>query len=272
MTNMLKKLTSVVFLLVFTMVVNGCAAKQETKSQAELDRSKDTVFQVSAINALLQGVYDGEITCGELKKQGDLGIGTLDGLDGEMVALDGQIYQVKSDGQAYVVGDEVSCPFAALTFFEKDGSRELKELASYDNLQKSIDSMIVNPNLFYAVRIDGTFDYVKTRSVPKQSKPYRPLAEVTASQPVFEFNNVKGTLVGFWCPKYIEGINVPGWHLHFLTADRKQGGHLLDCRLQEGTALVDESADIHLALLKGSDFSQADLRTDRQKELEKVEK
>jgi len=67
---------------------------------------EEKVFQVSTIKALLAGVYDGEVTFGQLKQQGDLGLGTLNGLDGEMVAVDGRFYQIKTDGVAYPVSDQ----------------------------------------------------------------------------------------------------------------------------------------------------------------------
>ena len=87
---------------------------------------------------------------------------------------------------------------------------------------------------FYAVMIQGEFSYVKTRSVPAQEKPYPPLAEVTKNQPTFEFTDVTGTMVGFRCPPYVTGINVPGYHLHFLTDDRTAGGHLLEFTVAPG--------------------------------------
>ena len=78
-------------------------------------------------------------------------------------------------------------------------------------------------------------------------------------------------MVGFYCPPYIHGLNVPGYHLHFVTEDRKQGGHLLECSLQEGTVQMDPIREFHMLLPAGSDFAQANLTTDRKEELKKVE-
>ncbi|MCL6449529.1 MAG: acetolactate decarboxylase [Armatimonadetes bacterium] len=125
--------------------------------------------------------------------------------------------------------------------------------------------------MFYAIRIDGTFSYVKTRSVPEQAKPYPPLAEVTKNQPVFEMRNVRGTVAGFYCPPYVEGLNVPGYHLHFVAEDRRQGGHLLECSFQEGKVQMDQTREFYLTLLAGSDFAVADLTTGRAEELKKAE-
>lgn len=245
---------------------------QSPASQRDRKQLLDTVFQVSTINALLQGVYDGAITCGDLESKGDLGIGTFEGLDGEMVGLDNEIYQVKADGTVVSPGNEVKSPFATVTFFETDSSRPVEDLTGINSLQQRLDKMITNKNIIYAIRLDGVFKYVKTRSVPGQKKPYPPLAEVTKSQPTFEYENIKGTLVGFWYPQYLQGINVPGYHLHFISEDRRQGGHLLDCSLAEGLLQVDCSEDFHMMLPGGDEFSKAELSSDRSAELEKVEK
>lgn len=264
MSNKMSKLISV---LVITAGLMGFGCWM-----ANAQETKDSLYQVSTINALLQGFYDGELTFGELKKHGDLGIGTFASLDGEMLALDGEFFRVRADGKAYPVEVQEKTPFAVVTFFQDDLSKKINNINSYAELQQQIDQLLSNKNIFYAVRIDGIFSYVKTRSVPKQFKPYPPLAEVTKNQPTFEFQNIKGTLVGFWCPEYVNGINVPAYHLHFITSDRKYGGHLLECNLQEGKLRIDASTDFHMVLPASSDFAKVDLGKDSGKDLGKVEK
>ncbi len=138
-------------------------------------------------------------------------------------------------------------------------------------MQQLLDGLIANRNLFYAIRLDGTFSYVKTRSVPRQVKPYPPLAEAVKNQSVFEMRQGRGTVAGFYCPPYVQGLNVPGYHLHFVTDDRRQGGHLLECGLQEGTVQMDSVREFHLTLPAGGDFARANLTADRKEELKKVE-
>ena len=82
---------------------------------------------------------------------------------------------------------------------------------------------------------------------------------------------VKGTLVGFRCPAFVKGINVPGYHLHFLTEDRKAGGHVLDLRVTGLDVILDASDSIYLALPQHGDFMHTDLSVDRQQELHRVE-
>ena len=235
-------------------------------------KNKDVLFQISTIGALLEGVYDGETTYGELKRHGDFGIGTFNGLDGEMIGLEGKFYQIKTDGIAYLVDDSIKTPFAVVTFFESDKSALLEKIENYDQLKKYLDKLLPTKNIFYAIKIEGTFKYIKTRSVPGQSKPYPLLVEVVKTQSIFEFHNVKGTIAGFWCPSYVEGVNVPGYHLHFITEDKKAGGHLLECHLQNARLDIDYTSEFYMVLLKSDKFYKTDLTKKKQKELEKVEK
>ena len=235
-------------------------------------KNKDVLFQISTIGALLEGVYDGETTYGELKRHGDFGIGTFNGLDGEMIGLEGKFYQIKTDGIAYLVDDSMKTSFATVTFFESDKSALLEKIENYDQLKKYLDKLLPTKNIFYAIKIEGTFKYIKTRSVPEQSKPYPLLVEVVKTQSIFEFHNVKGTIAGFWCPSYVEGVNVPGYHLHFITEDRKAGGHLLECHLQNARLDIDYTSEFYMVLLKSDKFYKTDLTQKKQKELERVEK
>ncbi len=174
------------------------------------------------------GLYEGVITYGDLKDYGDFGLGTFEGLDGEMVALDGNFYQIKSDGVAYPVDDDMTSPFACVIFFDADREIPVWKGLNYTQFQDYLEGSTQVKNIFHAVKIEGTFGYVKTRSVPGQEKPYPPLVKVTANQPTFEFHDIECTIVGFYCPDYVEGLNVPGYHLHFITEDRTAGGHVLE--------------------------------------------
>lgn len=233
----------------------------------------DALTQISTIDTLLNGIYDGVISLDDLKQYGDFGIGTFDSLDGEMIFNDGVFYQVKSDGIAYIPSGSVTAPFAAVTFFDTDKEVPLAAGTGYLDLQTFLDGLIPTENIFYAVEITGTFSYVQTRSVPPQQKPYPPLAEITANQAVFEFHDVEGTIVGFISPPYVNGINVPGYHLHFLTADKKAGGHLLNLQISQATASIDYISEFNLTLPgSDSDFYNLDLTPDMSDDLEQVEK
>lgn len=239
---------------------------------AECADDDDILFQVSTIDALLQGVFDGFYTFGDLKAHGDFGIGTFDSLEGEMIALDGDCYQIKADGVAYPVQDNMTSPFSTVTRFQVDQTIAIQNAGNLTELSRQLDEQLPSRNAFYAVRIDGTFPYIKTRSVPKQEKPYPRLADAVKNQSVFEFFNVSGCVVGIWAPDFSEGLNVPGYHFHFITADRKAGGHILDLQVDEAEAKVDVTAGFAMQLPTTGDFYNVDLTQDLQSELEKIEK
>jgi acetolactate decarboxylase len=236
-----------------------------------LASSNDTLLQTSTIEALMQGVYDGTTTFKDLKAYGDFGIGTVQALDGEMIELDGQFYQVKSDGVAYQLNDSMKTPFAEVTFFKPDETVELNFTSNLTQLEDYIDSKLATKNLFYAIRIDGTFDYAKTRSVSIQTKPYPILSEAVKGQKIFELYNVRGTIAGFRCPAFVSGANVPGYHMHFITENRSAGGHLLDFKLGNASVKIDIISEFEMVLPNNEEFYQADLSGNQQAAVRAVE-
>ncbi len=236
------------------------------------ERAHHVLFQASTIDALLDGNYDGDVSFAELRTRGDFGIGTVDALDGEVVGLDGTFYQVRADGRAYEVDGRAKTPFAVVTFFEPTLFRPLDVREDLAALCASLDRIVGGGDMLCAVRLDGRFGYVKTRSVPRQRRPYPPLAEVVKRQPTFEFRDVRGSLVGFRFPDYTQGLNVPGYHLHFITDDRSAGGHLLECRMARGELRVDRESDLRLELPTGVGVPTPDTTAAKRNALERVEK
>lgn len=279
---MTKKSFLIIFASLLSIFLSGCTESShefsgELKSgeNSTFDSSgvgNDTLYQISTIDALLQGVYDGVLSFRELKTHGDFGIGTLDGLDGEMLALDGNYYQIKTDGNAYPVSENMTTPFATVTNFEADESQRLEKPMNLTELEQYLDRDLPSENFFYAIRVNGNFSYLKARSVPKQEKPYPKLADAVSNQVIFEFENVSGTLVGFRTPDYAKGINVPGYHLHFITANRSAGGHVLEIELENGTAAIDTTTAFFMELPTSGNFSKLELGQDLKSELETVEK
>lgn len=227
--------------------------------------------QYSTIDALLAGVYDGRMTLGQLKDYGDLGLGTFNGLAGEMVFLDGVFYQVKADGKVYRPTPDVKTPFAAVVEFEPEDGFTLGEVRGMAALKKELLARMGSKNIFHAFKITGRFDYVRTRSVPAQKKPYPPLKEVVKHQPEFEFHDLDGTIIGFYCPAYVEKINVVGFHLHFLNKSRTGGGHLLDVRAKGLKVDADSVDTFTLMIPRDKAFARQDFTTSRVEELHGVE-
>lgn len=224
--------------------------------------SRHEIFQTSLMSALLDGVYEGETRVRDLLGHGSFGIGTFDALDGEMVILGGTCYQLRSDGGATLADLNDYTPYAVVTNFVPHIQRELPKNLSRAEASAFIDHMTVSENYMYALRIDGTFASVKTRTVVKQSKPYRPMVEATDDDAVIVHENTRGVVVGFRTPLYEQGIGVPGCHAHFITEDRTAGGHVLDFQLIEGTASLCLGTDLHLQLPLTNAFRDAHLTPD----------
>lgn len=229
---------------------------------------KDVLFQFSTINALLEGVYDGEMTFGALSRRGSFGLGTFNRLDGEMVLLDGVVYRIRTDGKVYVVASKEKTPFAMATWFEEDKISDVAEPFDSNQLQAHIDTLIDSKNQIYAIKVSGSFKYLKLRSVPIQSKPYPKLSEVIANQAVFEHSNVRGTIVGFRMPASLKGANVAGYHFHFISENRKFGGHVLALKTGEVKIALDQTGGFMMVLPDGADFNNSDESEDTYQPME----
>ncbi len=208
--------------------------------------ARDTLFQVSLLDALMLGHYKGLVRIGQLKAHGNLGLGTLEGLDGELVLVDGVFYVIDVDGVVRLVDDEEFVPFAAVTWFEPEHPLILDEVTSLEDLNRQIIAALPDRNLFYALRLGPDFAWLKVRSVPRQNKPYPPLAEAVKQQRVFEYDSPRGDIVGFYCPAWAKGVNLPGLHLHYISADRQSGGHVLDLRAKRLAVTLDRTAGLFL--------------------------
>jgi acetolactate decarboxylase len=230
-----------------------------------------SLYVYSTLNALLAGAYDGELTMRSLHSKGDFGLGTFNRLDGEMIAVDGVFYHARADGSVTIAAPEERSPLAYLTRFHAERTQRVETPLKLAELETWLDGQLGNPNLFYAVRIEGEFEAVSVRAIAAQSKPYKPLAELVATQSVHEYSTVRGTLIGLRSPAFSKGIGVPGYHWHFLSADRQHGGHVLALTLTAGSAQVESIARMNLELPTSEGFAHADQTKDRSQETRLVE-
>jgi len=242
------------------------------RADLQAEQAAHVLFQASTIGALLDGAYEGDLTFAELAEHGDLGLGTLNGLDGEMIALDGGFYRADVVGAVHPVAAEEKTPFAVVTAFDPSLDTTIEGPLAHETLLARLDELIPSGASSCAIRLDGRFDLVHARSVPRQSPPYRPLTDVVAEQHVFDLRDVEGTMVGFRFPAYVEGIEVGGYHLHFISEDRSRGGHVLDSRCGELRARLDPSNDLHVELPPAVDLADPDLAAATHEAVERVER
>ncbi|MFH1969086.1 MAG: acetolactate decarboxylase [Verrucomicrobiota bacterium] len=241
------------------------------KSQPKSSPNGSSLYLCAPVNALVEGLYEEKVPLREIKRHGDFGLGTFDNLDGEMILLDGAVYQVNSEGRVAVVDDACRTPFACVTFYRPISHEDVTQKMDYPAFLNLIQRLLPSPNIFYAIRMEGVFDYVKTRSVPKQEN-YRPLVEVAKDQPEFEFKDVAGTLAGFFTPSFMSSINVPGLHLHFLSTDLTRGGHVLECRPRQGRIGVQFITRLELSLPMTFDYLTQDFTRNIEQDLNKADK
>lgn len=230
---------------------------QEALAEA-LDLDHHSMFQVSTSGALVEGLYQGALTVGDLRRHGDTGLGTFEELDGEMILVDGHCYQARGDGTVTEVTDDVLTPFATVVAFAVDESHVMTDVISFDDLTSRLDGLRDSDNEFIAWRITGFLDALRMRTACRHASG-TPLAEAVVDQAVFECADLPATIVGFWSPGFSQAIAIPGYHLHAISDDRAHAGHVFDLRAQRLTVDVHRVSDLHVALPETEAFLQANL-------------
>jgi acetolactate decarboxylase len=206
------------------------------------------LFQTSTVQALLAGGYDGDVTLAEILEHGDLGLGTLDGLDGELIVLDGEAWKAELDCTLTRPARSAKTPYAVVVPFSPGAPVALQGPFGEAELEARLGERVTQAERPTAIRVDGRFAELHVRSVPRQAPPYRPLAEVIGQQHVCVLGEVSGTMMGFCFPDALDGIEMVGAHLHFLSDDRTRGGHVLSYTLLEATAQLDGATGLHVEL------------------------
>jgi acetolactate decarboxylase len=239
------------FLVGLTAALSGCVSDSQPGSGGDVTDGgvdEDTLYHVSTVDALRCGHLSDEKTVDELVENGDWGLGTVNGVDGELAVVDGEAYAVRGDGTADKLDGTTKTPFAAVTEFEPDDTVEIEEIGGFEDFAESVTEELPRTDYFYALRVEGTFDFLRTRSVDRQVEPYPTLEEVIENETVFEFEDVEGNMPTFFVPDQFEGIHPPGYHAHFVTDERDGGGHVYDLRADSLTVEVDYLESVHLEL------------------------
>ncbi len=226
---------------------------------AAVAHDPDVITQYSTLDALKAGLYDGDMTYGEMSEYGDFGVGTFNALDGEMVGFDGRYWRITEDGVVSEVTPDIETPFAVMTFFDHDITFDLPAGLDFKALSDELNTHLTSANTPVAIMITGTFDTLTVRAPRHQEKPYLPLGEALADQAVWHLTNQTGTMAGYWFPDWLGNINAPVWHLHYLSDDHSVGGHVVDLTTDSGTVSLDPSPDLTILLPQGVSFNEAEL-------------
>ena len=236
---------------------------------------ENKMYQVSTLQALALGYSRAVVSAGELLQKGDTGLGTFENVDGEMIVMEGRCYRADQDGQVSVVDPKTGVPFAAVARLYGEHRFELNAMPNIDSVRAELTERIEGRfglNSMHVVRIDGEFEKVDARSESPYRSHHVTLKEILGkTQKAFVFENIRGSLVGVYFPDFMDGINMPGWHLHFLSEDRTKGGHVFDVSVREGTAMVDKICSMELDLPKEAAFDTYALKQDLRDEIKSVE-
>ncbi|MFC4760509.1 acetolactate decarboxylase [Fructobacillus durionis] len=217
------------------------------------------LVQFGTMQMLVERLLDGFVSAKEMLESGNTGIGTGAGVDGELIMLDGVAYQVDVQGHVNRVADDFPIAFGDVHQADFKPFKHFENI-TLEDLSKEILKEVGTKNYFFAVKMTGEFAAVETRAAAKSEKPYPGLGAIAKTQRIFDRNDVKGTMVGYFTPHVYEGVGVAGFHQHFLSDELDFGGHVLGATLK--------SVDVELQLLSGltinlpmdnEDYKNADL-------------
>lgn len=234
------------------------------------------MYQVATLQSLTRGDFYSNATIDQLLEHGDTGLGTFAAVDGEMIIIDGSCYRARADGSVALAKGTDSTPFAVATFLNKAASIAVKAGSNMQQLLEQLEQAAENAgvNNIYACRIDGSFKAVYARSEMKQEQqPYKTFAQVLATdQREFHFNNVSGSLIGVYFPPYMNGLNMPGWHIHFISDDRTMGGHVFDIAVDQAAGWMGKTDGFSMTIPEGEYFQKLNLTEVSKEEIASVEK
>lgn len=234
----------------------------------------DKLFQVALLQSLMQGEYNGVITVADLKNYGDTGIGTFQSVNGEMIVLDGNVYQALWDGSVKIASDDETVPFSNVTFFEPDVTRDNVNAASIEELKNFLTSIATEHgrNQFYMAKVTGKFPLMNVRSELPQKEPFKHLNDaLKTDQREFSYQDIEGTVVALYCPDYMDGLNTPGWHLHFISKNKDKGGHVLTLSAENCSVALDVISEFAMIVPNRQSFNDKDLAADMKKAIQEVE-
>ena len=225
-------------------------------------RPANHIYQYSLIDALMDGVCENGITAQELCRSGNQALGTFHRMAGELTMIDGKVYRLKPGGFAEEVGPETEIPFAMSTEFIPQATWTV-DLNDKAGIPSTLDAFAPkSKNLFRTYRITGVFEYLRCRTVEGQKYKGQPLVEVAKEQSVEEMADVEGTIIGFSSPAKWQGFTVAGEHSHFVRADGRAGGHVLEIRAVQVRVAMAVVSKVHMDLPINDEFNEATLVTD----------
>jgi len=213
-----------------------------------------TFFQAGLIIGIQQGVYEGDVDFKRLEQHGDTGLGTLNGVDGEMIAIDNDFYHIDSAGAIKKIDPVTLTPFSIVTKFNPTLSFMIAKITSLDELTILLDTHIPTPNIFYMMRIDAELDWIKIDGENCKMRPAKPLIPRSS-----EFTHLAGSLIVTRCPDYSAAFTIPGYHYHFIDSTKTRGGHVADLKIKTASVKMTFMRRFSMVLFNNKSFNSMEL-------------
>ena len=233
------------------------------------------MYQVSTLQALSLGYTCPVVTVEELLRHGDTGLGTFEDAGGEMIVLDGRCWRADGTGAVSEAPPETGVPFASVSELAGGVRFESEAMPDLASLRTVLDLKIEEGfglNSMHMVRIDGEFEKICARSESPYRSHHVHLKDILQkTQKDFFFSEITGSLICVYFPDYMDGINAPGWHLHFISGDKTRGGHVFDLEMNEGAVIVNKISRIEIQLPCTPAFDTYSLKEASQDESKQVE-
>lgn len=233
------------------------------------------IYQISTLQALALGYTRPVVTVKELLEHGDIGLGTFEDVNGEMIVVDGQCFRATEDGTVWEAEPDMGVPFASVAKADFSPCFEVRDIPDIEKMKEILTLKIEEDfglNSMHIVRIDGAFNCVCARSESAYRSQHVDLKDILSqTQRDFMFENIAGTMVCIYYPDYMDGINAPGWHLHFLSEDRLKGGHVFDLELESGKVQLAKINNIEIQLPTEPAFDTYSLKEASGNDIKQVE-
>ena len=233
------------------------------------------IFQISTLQALALGYSRAVVPVSELLKHGDIGLGTFEDVNGEMIVADGECWRATEDGTVWRAEPDMGVPFASVAKagysvdFEIEGIKDIGKLKELLTLKIEEDFGL---NSIHIARIDGYFHTIHARAGAPYRSQHITLKDILSkTQKDFCFESLYGTLVCVYYPDYMDGINASGWHMHFVSQDRSLGGHVFEVSMRSGECQVQKMDRIEIQLPKEPAFDTYSLKEASKDEIAQVE-
>ncbi len=233
------------------------------------------MYQVSTLQALALGYTRSVVRTDELLSHGNTGLGTFEDVNGEMIVIDRHCYQAAEKGSVTEMPPDTGVPFASVANLQGDRVFTLSEIPDIEHLKMELNLKIEEDfglNSMHIAKIEGDFERVDARSESAYRSHHVELKDILGkTQKSFCFEQIRGTMVCIYYPDYMDGINAPGWHLHFISEDRKWGGHVFDLQMRRGEVFLDKISRIEIQLPSEPAFDTYSLKEASQQDIKEVE-